>query len=63
MQHVQQIYVASNDLLPRIIDEWGRESAMASVRAAIFFLFVFVPIQANQCARPTSNKESTRFTL
>ena len=63
MQHVQQIYVASDDLCPRIIGEWGRESAIASVGVAIFFLFVFVPIQANQCARPTRNKESTRFTL
>ena len=59
MQHLQQIY----DLCPRIISEWGRESAMASLHAAIFFLFVFVPIQANHCARPTTNKESTRFTL
>ena len=32
-------------------------------RAAIFFFFFFLRIQANQCARPTRNKEATRFTL
>ena len=41
---------------------WARKRDSAE-RAAIFFFFFFLRIQANQCARPTRNKEATRFTL